>query len=167
MEKVGLQARPLRHFARRKPENRSLAGPFSYVPKGFAGTIRPSETGQLHEIGLRTPRDIRRERNQFGSGACCLPPARYNLGLAADGTQLVDGGGLDLARRHTADRTRFRAVLLHRLADVVTVGKAGDGWAASVWGGRREVQPGISTSGAASTALMSWPNNRNSEIASS
>ncbi|MCB9942779.1 MAG: hypothetical protein H6851_04035 [Geminicoccaceae bacterium] len=37
-----------------------------------------------------------------GVGACCLPLAHDNLGLAEDGTQLVDDGGLDLARRHAA-----------------------------------------------------------------
>lgn len=30
-------------------------GAFLYVPKGFAGTIRPSETAQPREIGLQTP----------------------------------------------------------------------------------------------------------------
>ena len=51
----------------------------------------------------------------------CLPRARDNLGLAEDGTQLVDDGGLDLAGRHAADGTHPRAALQHRLADIVAI----------------------------------------------
>ena len=50
-----------------------------------------------------------------------LPGAGHDFGLAEHGAELVDDGGLDLARRHAADRARPGAVLQHRLADVVAV----------------------------------------------
>ena len=46
-------APPLAH---RKPEMRSLTGPFFFFSKGFSDAIRLSETGILAEIGLLTPR---------------------------------------------------------------------------------------------------------------
>ena len=56
-----------------------------------------------------------------GMRARRLPRARHDLGLAEHGAELVDDGGLDLARRHAADRARSGAMLQHRLADVVAV----------------------------------------------
>ena len=54
-ESVGIQPRSLRHLYIANPKTGPSRGLFLYVPKGFAGTIRPSETGQPPEIGLRTP----------------------------------------------------------------------------------------------------------------
>lgn len=55
MEKVVFQTHPLRHLHSANPKTGPSRGLFLYVPKGFAGTIRPSETGLPREIGLRTP----------------------------------------------------------------------------------------------------------------
>ena len=55
MEKVGYQAHPLRHLHIANPKTGPSRDLFLYVPKGFAGTIRPSETAQPGEIGLQTP----------------------------------------------------------------------------------------------------------------
>ena len=55
VEKVRRQAPPLRHLHIANPKTGPSRGLFLYVPKGFAGTIRPSETGRLRDIGLRTP----------------------------------------------------------------------------------------------------------------
>ena len=55
MEKVVFQTHPLRHLHSANPKTGPSRGLFLYVPKGFAGTIRPSETGRLRDIGLRTP----------------------------------------------------------------------------------------------------------------
>ena len=54
-ESVGIQPRSLRHLYIANPKTGPSRGLFLYVPKGFAGTIRPSETAKSHEIGLRTP----------------------------------------------------------------------------------------------------------------
>ena len=56
-----------------------------------------------------------------GVAACRLPCPRHDLGLAEHGAELVDDGGLDLARGHAADRAGSGAVLQHRLADIVAV----------------------------------------------
>lgn len=55
LEKVVFQALSLRHLYIANPKTGPSRGLFLYVPKGFARTIRPSETGRLREIGLRTP----------------------------------------------------------------------------------------------------------------
>ena len=51
----GFESLPLRHLHIANPKTGPSRGLFLYVPKGFAGTIRPSETGRLRDIGLRTP----------------------------------------------------------------------------------------------------------------
>ena len=45
----------LRHLHIANPKTGPARGLFLYVPMGFAGTIRPSETGQPREIDLQTP----------------------------------------------------------------------------------------------------------------
>lgn len=45
----------VRHLHIANPKTGPSRGLFLYVPKGFAGTIRPSETAKSREIGLRTP----------------------------------------------------------------------------------------------------------------
>lgn len=49
------QSLSLRHLHIADPKTGPSRGLFLYVPKGFAGTIRPSETAHPREIGLRTP----------------------------------------------------------------------------------------------------------------
>ncbi len=55
LEKVRRQTRALRHLHIANPKTGPSRGLFLYVPKGLAGTIRPSETAQPREIGLRAP----------------------------------------------------------------------------------------------------------------
>lgn len=55
MERVRHLVHFLRHLHIANPKTGPSRGLFLYMPKGFAGTIRPSETGQPREIGLRTP----------------------------------------------------------------------------------------------------------------
>ena len=51
----GFESHPLRHLQIANPKTGPSRGLFLNVPKGFAGTIRPKETGRVREIGLRTP----------------------------------------------------------------------------------------------------------------
>lgn len=54
-ERVRYSLHSLRHLHSANPKTGPSPGLFLYVSKGFAGTIRSSETGQLREIGLRMP----------------------------------------------------------------------------------------------------------------
>lgn len=54
-ERVGRVSHLLRHLLSANPKTGPSRDLFLYVPKGFAGTIRPSEAALPREIGLRTP----------------------------------------------------------------------------------------------------------------